>query len=423
MKASWKILVAMLAAFAMLAAACGSDDADDASDETTTTAAPAAEEEPAEEEPAEEEPAEEEPAEEMSFAAANYTTDLTGVCPDPFIVQKDWLSEIEHAAFNQLVGSVGVGSEGKFEGPLGSTGINLVVLEGGGGLGMGDGETEFSVLYTGNSKAGVTPHMAMVTTDSAAKFSDQFPVIAVVAPLDQSPQGVFYDPATYPEGFHSAEDLIAFAEGDTGKIYVGSITRGYGQYLVSVGVPEDVFVEGYAGDGENFVSNGGAWLNQGFVTNEVWDFENGRDWEKPVDMLLVAEMGYTAYPSVVSVATERLDELAPCLELLVPLIQQAQVDYVNDPAEVNQLIFEFNDAGNGAGFWHTPLALNEAGTEQLLLRELVSNGDNDTLGDMDDARTNDFIDRISETLGDAAKEGVTAADIQTNQFIDESIGL
>ena len=55
-------VIALLAVFTMLAAACGSDDSGD--DATAETVAETAEEEPAEEEPAEEEPAEEEPAEE-----------------------------------------------------------------------------------------------------------------------------------------------------------------------------------------------------------------------------------------------------------------------------------------------------------------------------------------------------------------------
>jgi basic membrane protein A len=64
MKHSWRLLLALLASFALVAAACGdSDDESGSESETTeTTSSDAAEEEPAEEEPAEEEPAEEEEA-------------------------------------------------------------------------------------------------------------------------------------------------------------------------------------------------------------------------------------------------------------------------------------------------------------------------------------------------------------------------
>ncbi|MBP0573374.1 hypothetical protein J8J27_22000, partial [Mycobacterium tuberculosis] len=82
-----------------------------------------------------------------AFAAEHYTTRLAGICPSPFVVQKDWLIQSEHGAFYQLIGAGGKMSQGRYEGPLGATGIDLVILEGGPGLGLGDGETPYSALY------------------------------------------------------------------------------------------------------------------------------------------------------------------------------------------------------------------------------------------------------------------------------------
>ncbi|MEE9414717.1 MAG: hypothetical protein V3V01_05480 [Acidimicrobiales bacterium] len=391
----WRLVAALLA-FTLLAAACGSDDAQD-------TSTPASE----------------------TDEGGGGGSDLAAACPEQLVLQKDWLAETEHAAFYQLIGDAGTGSEGKFEGPIGDTGVNLVILEGGGGLGMGDGEAPFSSLYTGNSKADLTPDLAYVGTDDAIIFSEQFPVVAVVTPLDKDPQILFWDPSIYPDGFGSVDDLAAFAEGGEGKIYIGNASRSYGKYLVDSGVPTDVFVEGYAGDSENFVTNGGQWLNQGYASNEVWDFENGRQWEKPVEYVYVADLGWDKYPSAVSVAANRLDELTPCLEVFVPMVQQAQIDYINSPGTVNQVLADFNDAGYGAGFWKTPLGLNEAGAEVMLADGLVGNGDYtpDTLGDFDPDRIQTMIDIIAPDLDDRAKEGVTADDVFTNQFIDSSIGL
>src|SRR5258707_13605603 len=61
-------------------------------------------------------------------AAQLYTTDLSKDCPNPLIVQKDWLAEVEHGAFYQLIGDKGKMSENVYEGPLGSTGINLKIV-------------------------------------------------------------------------------------------------------------------------------------------------------------------------------------------------------------------------------------------------------------------------------------------------------
>ena len=188
-------------------------------------------------------------------------------------------------------------------------------------------------------------------------------------------------------------------------------------------MPEDLFLEGYAGDGENFVVNNGKWLNQGYSSNEVWDFENGREWEKPVDYVYVSDLGYDFYPSVPSVATERLDELGPCLEKLVPLIQQAQVDYLADPGPVNELLAEYNEEGYGASFWKTPVELNEAAAEVMKSDELVSNGTDETVGNFDLERVQTTIDNISDGFDERADPDVTPEDIVSNAFVDETISV
>jgi hypothetical protein len=312
-------------------------------------------------------------------------------------------------------------SENQYTGPLGDTGIDMTIIDGGPGLGEGQGAIQS--LTAGNLKFNVTADLAFVSTDDLAIYSEEFPATGVVTPLDKSPQMLFWDPETYPDGFASIDDLAALEDEDGAKVYVRSIQDSYGRYLVQEGVPEDVFVEGYAGDGENFVVNNGKWLNQGYSSNEVWDFENGREWEKPVDYVYVSDLGYDFYPSVPSVATSRLEELGPCLEKLVPLIQQAQIDYLADPGPVNELLAEYNEQGYGAAFWKTPVELNEAAAEVMKADELVSNGSDETLGNFDLDRVQTTIDNISDSLDERAKEDVAPEDIVTNAFVDETISL
>lgn len=358
-----------------------------------------------------------------AFAAQHYTTRLAGLCPSPFVVQKDWLIQSEHGAFYQLIGAGGKMSQGRYEGPLGSTGIDLVILEGGPGLGLGDGETPYSALYAGNSKAGLKPHLGFVGSDNAFIFSKQFPVVGVVAPLETDPSALLYDPATYPKGFSSIADLVAFAKSGAGKIYVSTTKRTFGRFLVGAGIPADAFLEGYRGDLETFVSNAGTWLNQGFVTSEAWELENGRNWKKPVGYTLISSLGYDPYPSVPSVAKDQLETLAPCLEKLVPLIQQAQIDYVRAPAEVNGLIADFAAKGFAAPFWRMPRASADAAVAMALKTKVVGNGPNGTLGDFDTARLDGLLATLKPYLDQRAAPGVTPADIATNRFIDPKLGL
>ncbi|WP_174803329.1 hypothetical protein [Martelella limonii] len=358
-----------------------------------------------------------------SFAKAHYATPLADVCPNPLIIQKDWLMQAEQAPLYQLIGGGGEMSPGQYTGPLGATGIDLTILEGGGGLGLGDGETAYSALYMGNSKAGVVPHLGYQELDNAFIFSKRFPVVGVFAPLDISPTVLLWDKATYPDGFHSIDDLKAFADSDEGKIYVSTIKRTFGRYLVEEGVPEEVFIEGYRGDGENFVTHNGTWLNQGFLTSEAYKFEHGNNWGKPIDYLLIDDLGYRNYTGMVSVAKSRMDELAPCLEKLVPLLQQATVDYAADPAEINALIVAFNEAGNGVGWWKTDADVTDFAAKTMVANGIIGNGPNETVGDFDMDRVAEMLAITKPHLDERSDPDVSPDDVVTNRFIDPSIGL
>lgn len=358
-----------------------------------------------------------------AFAKANYTTPLADVCPNPLIIQKDWLAQAEQGVTYQMIGAGGKMEAGKYSGPLGSTGIDLVILEGGGGIGLGDGETAYSALFNGNSKAGVTPHIGYGELDNAFIFSKRFPMVGVVTPLDVAPQGLVWDRGTYPDGFKNIDDIKAFADSGKGKIYLSTIQRTFGLYLLQSGVNRDAFVEGYRGDLENFVTNNGTWLNQGFVTSEVYKLTNGSNWSKPVDSVTFGELGYPNYTGMFSVAKSRLDELAPCLEKLVPIIQRAQVDFVKNPEEVNKLIVAFNDGNFGTTWWKTSAALNDFTVKRLVEMGGVGNGANDTLGDFDMERVAKIHGIVKGWLDERADPDVKPEDVVTNRFIDPSIKL
>lgn len=358
-----------------------------------------------------------------AFAKSRYTTPLADVCPNPFIIQKDWLAQAEHGGLYQMIGAAGEMSSGKYTGPLGSTGIDLTILEGGGGMGLGDGETAYSALYLGNSKAGVVPHLGYQELDGAFLFSKRFPVVGVMAPLENAPQGIFWDKGTYPEGFRTIEALKEYAASGKGMIYISTIQRTFGLFLVQSGIPKEAFVEGYRGDGENFVTSNGIWLNQGFVTSEVHKFSTGYNWGKPIEAVTVGELGYENYAGMLSVATNRMEELAPCLEKLVPIMQQSYIDYVTDPAEVNKLIHDFNEAGHATSWWKTPMDLMEYGSRTLREAKIIDNGPNATVGDYDMERVARMLTIVKPWLDERSDPDVTPDKVVTNRFIDPSIGF
>ncbi len=357
------------------------------------------------------------------FANTAYTTPLADVCPATLSIQLDWLPQAEQGGIWQMIGAGGEMTSGDYTGPLGATGINLKILSGGGGIGLGDGETAYSALFTGNSKAGLTPDLGYQELDNAFIFSKRFPTVGVFAPLDVAPTVLFWDQATYPDGFGSIDDLTTLAENPKAKAYVSTVGRTFGKYLVDAGVPKDLFVEGYRGDGENFVTHNGEWLNQGFVTSEVYKFEHGLNWAKPIGFLKIDDLGYRNYTGMVSVAKSRLAEMTPCLTKLVPIMQQAAVDYATDPAETNATIVAFNDAGMATSWWKTEPALMAYAAETMVAEGIIGNGPNATVGDFDMDRVAEMLEIVRPSLDERSEADVNGDMVVTNQFIDPSIGL
>lgn len=202
-----------------------------------------------------------------------------------------------------------------------------------------------------------------------------------------------------------------------------TIARTFGKFLVESGVPEDAFIEGYRGDGENFVVNNGTWLNQGFLTSEVYKFETGNNWSKPIGYITLNDLGYVNYTGMVSVAKDRMDELAPCLEKLVPIMQQATVDFAKDPAEVAEVVVAFNDGGFGTSWWKSSTELVDYAAKTMVESGIIGNGADDTVGDFDMDRVSAVFDIVRDSLDERSSEDVTPEDVVTNRFIDTSIGL
>ena len=116
--------------------------------------------------------------------------------------------------------------------------------------------------------------------------------------------------------------------------------------------------------------------------------------------------------------------LKPCLELFVPIAQQAQVDFIKNPAETNKVIVELVGKYNTG--WIYSQGVADFSVAQMLKLGLVGNGTNQTLGDHDEARVTELIKKavpVYKATGKKVKEDVKASDIVTNEFIDTTIKL
>jgi hypothetical protein len=359
-----------------------------------------------------------------SFAKSEFTTSLSGVCPNPIVVQSDWLPEADHGYLYELIGGGGNMSQYTYQGPLGSTGVNLEIIAGGPGL--GNGVSQPSSLYVGNLVKSVTPMMSFVSTDDAIQYSKQYPTTAIFANYAKSPQVIMYDPAKF--NIHGLADL-KMATDKGSKIYVTSETFSFVKYLEGQGISSNAFIGGYQGDLAKFVGSAGSLLNQGYSTNEVYTLEKATsNWNKPVGYAYVSDMGFPFYQSSVSVRSDKVSSLAPCLSKLVPLMQKALVDYVKNPTEVNTVLANYNDKGLGAAFWKTPAPLNDFATQVMVKDGLVTNTQGTSaIGGFDEARVSSLITSlvpINQARGITSQNAtVKASDLVTNQFIDPKIGM
>jgi hypothetical protein len=390
-RAWWAVPLAL----AVFASACGGDD-DDGAEAAPTTAGGAT------------------GATGGATAAAD---SLEGICPGTIVVQTDWFPEAEHGALYQLMGpNPTIDSSKKVvRGPLfapggGDTGVDIEVRTGGPAIGF---QTVVSQL-----KSDPNILLGYVATDEAIENYEDVPTKAVVAPLDINPQIIMWDPRTYPD----VKTIADLGRRDVPIRYFE--TGAYMKYLVSSGQVKQSQLDGsYDGSPAVFTAQGGKIAQQGFASAEPFTYEKLiPEWNRPVAFQLVHDAGWTPYAGPLAVTQEKFERNKDCFEKLVPMVQQAQVDFIDNPDETNDLIVkavvEFRD------FWVYSPELADFSVGQQKKLGLVGNGPDATLGNFDEGRLNDFIKKALPVF--AAKNppaDLQVSDLVTNEFIDESIGL
>ena len=144
------------------------------------------------------------------------------------------------------------------------------------------------------------------------------------------------------------------------------------------------------------------------------------EWGKPVAFELLHDTGYQVYSQTIAIRPDDLEDLRPCLEQIVPIIQQAGLDFAADPSTANAVIIDAVDTY--ADFWVYDEALAQYSVDTQLELGLIGNGPDDIHGNMERDRIQGVIDAIRDAGLDIDAD-LTADDLFTNEFIDESIGF
>jgi len=355
-------------------------------------------------------------AEPAAVEPESVAMDLSGVCPSPLVVQTDWFPESEHGAMYHLIGDDYVVDTDN-QTVTGSMvldgtdlGIDFQVRTGGPAIGFAPVS---SYMYTDESI-----HLGYASTDAQIlQFADA-PLVSVVAPLEQNPQMIMWDPETYPN-VNSIADLGT--EGITVNTFAGGV---FSRVFVAQGIwSEDQVDPSYDGSPARFVAAGGEIAQQGFASAEPYQYLNTHtDWGKPVAFELLHDAGFQIYSQTIGVRPRDMESLRPCLELVVPIIQQAVVSYDASPDRGNAIIVDA--VAQYASFWTYSPGLAQFSVDQQRALGLIGNGPDSTVGNMEASRIQGVLDAILATdLAADVPDGLSVDDIHTNEFIDNSIGF
>ena len=385
-----KKLLALPLIAAIAISACGSDD-----EAATTTAA-------------------------GSDTTAAAEGSLAGICPETVAIQLDWMPEAEHGFLYQLVGDGWTTDNDKayVTGPLVAggvdTGVDIQIRSGG----PAQQFTPVSqIMYNDDS---IT--LGYVYTDEAIQFSGDFPTVAIESGFEKNPQMIMWDPATYPD----VKTIADLGKAGVTVRYFGGAA--YMEYFTGTGILSPDQVDGsYSGDPSLFIADEGKAAQQGFGSAEPYMYETVlQDWGKPVAYQYINDAGWNNYAESIATKPENITGMADCFKALVPMIQQASVDYLNDPTHGNAVILDAVKNFGEAFGWTYDQGNADYGVATMKADGLIANGPDSTLGNFDLDRVNSLIEiavPIYETLGSQLKAGITAEDIVTNEFSDPSIGL
>ncbi|MFZ1489267.1 MAG: hypothetical protein WAS51_04950 [Ilumatobacteraceae bacterium] len=321
------------------------------------------------------------------------------VCPTKIVVQTDWWPELEHGGTYQLIGPDGVANKENFtySGPIqaqyAAGGVEEVEIRAGGDAISFSPVT--SEMYTKNE---IT--FGYVNASDAMKDSATNAVVGVSKTLDVDPQMLMWDPTQLD--ITDPEDMAA-----TGAKVLHFDGVAYLEFLISNGyIDEGQSDPSYGGAPDEWIAQGGNFIQQGFVTNEVFKYENTIDWKDgapaDVEYFILAEIGFPNYPAMMSVRQDRLEELAPCLEVLVPKLAQAWVDYLADPAPINDALVAINETYDT--YWQLSPELNEAGMELLEAEEIAANSADGTYCSFDDDKVTELADILGPAFVDRGLE-------------------
>jgi hypothetical protein len=342
---------------------------------------------------------------------------LADVCPHDIGIQLQWQPQSDMGAVFAMLGpGYRVDTQSKsVTGPLvvdgKATGVDLTLKSGGPAIGF---QSVTSQLYVDDSAM-----LGIVHGDQLIAAAAKQPVVGVTPLLKYSPAILMWDPQSHPT-WSSVSDI-----GKTDTTVVVSKDQIFPQWMVSKGLLKQAQIDtSYDGAPSRFVGDP-TLAQQGFANSEPYTYEfDTPAWNKPVAYGLVKDAGYDIYASNIVIRADRLQQFTPCLRKLVPIIQRSGVEYIAAPEATNKKIVDVVAQDPT----YSPYTEAEASysADLLVKKGLLANENSGAFGVYDQARVQHNLDDLRPVLaatGNHVPDGMSAADLFTNQFTDKSVAI
>jgi hypothetical protein len=354
----------------------------------------------------------------MAAAATSAkTVSLVAACPSTVTIMTDWSPEAEQGAYYELAASGGVTSSTNqtYTAPLldpstgKSTGVKVELLEGGPAVGF------MSTPEYLNSN----PSILMGADDDDTAIADfgTLPVVGIVAPFNNSLHILLWN-----GNLKKVNSFAALKKSNMTLLYFADTE--FVEYMAGAGyVSVSQLDSSYTGSPSRFIASNGDIAEQGFATDEPFIYSHETTaWDKSIAYELTSNTGYNPYSEQGEATPANITKYAACFKLLVPMIQQAQISYLQSPARANKLIISLNKAyGENGGLY--VLADAQYADKTLLGDRIVSQGVG-AFGSYNIARVKTLIAQLTPILAKAntpLPAGDTAGTFVTNKFIDPNI--
>lgn len=340
------------------------------------------------------------------------TLDLSSVCPATVVVQTDWYPQAEHGGIYELLGDDYVvdKARGATTGALtvngAPTGIALEIRAGGPFI----ESPVVTEMFLDDSIM-----FGYVGTDVALSRFAEAPTLAVFNAIAINPQVILWNADLHPD----VSTIAQIAPRVPAVSVFGD--RPYMRYLVAQGVVPAEKVDSNFKGGLPLATDDIA--HQGFVTSEPYRYSTLESGPITTAFQLVHEAGWTSYPQNLAINKLRLDALRPCLAQLVPLLQQAQIDFVLSPDRTIGTILDVVTQLETS--WSQSVELATYSVDTLMSLGLINNGSTPTFGDFESPRIDEFIALATPILREQGLDvpDVAAGDVTTNEFLNPTISL